>query len=190
MALGLNRENDTPIGGLPEFRGNLQGGNVFNVGTVPVFDGEKFVPGINEVLVLGYGGLVTEGSIAEVADGALVDSWGASMPLDGIPLQMTVDTGAGTITVLQDGVYEINFSFNVTDLANNQDYFFELVGSISGDSGFGTHVVGSNNVSSQSGSFTVLADASNGNAVGIRASSTGDQLYTIISMSFTVKRIG
>jgi hypothetical protein len=189
MALGLNRENDTPIGGLPEFRGNLQGGGVFSVNEVPVFDGEKFAPGSQTALLHGYGGLATNGSVAEVADGTLIDGWDTATPLGGTPLQMTPDPVTGVVTVDQDGVYQVDFSCNVSALANNQDYFFQLI-STSGASGFGSHIVGSNNVSSQSTSFSLTMSGTATGQVGVSAHSTGDLTYTIVSMSLTVTRIG
>ena len=189
MALGLNRENDTPIGGLPEFRGNLQGGEVFTVGQVPVFDGSKFVPGINEVLVLGYGGLVEGLSAGRVADGSIMADWDGVMPLGGTALQMTPDPVTGIITVDQTAIYQVDWQCNIANLANNQDYFFELVGT-GGATGFGTHVVGSNNVSSQSSGFSLMLAGTAAGQIAVTADSIADSSFDVVSMSFTVNRIG
>lgn len=189
MALGQNRENDTPIGGLPEFRGNLQGGGVFSSGEVPVFDGEKFVPGINQVLVLGYGGLALGESLLHTADGSIIDNWGNAMPLGGVPQQMTPDPVTGIITVNQDGVYDLAWTANLAGLANNEDYFFELVVS-GGPTGFGTHIVGSNNVSSQSGGFSLMVQGSVGSELAVTADNLTDSTFDIVSMSLTCSRIG
>ena len=187
MAIGLNRENDTPIGGLPEFRGNLQGGNVFQVGNVPVFDGEKFAPGNNDALLNGFGGLITALSVGYLADGSLIDDWDAVMPLLDVPLQVTVDAATGVLTVDQDGIYIVDFQCNVTNLANNQDYFFQLLTS-AGLTGFGSHISGSNNVNSQSTGFTIQVAGTAGGQLGVVVS--GGSAYDIVSASFSVTRIG
>lgn len=189
MAIGQNRENDTPIGGLPEFRGNLQGGNVFSVGQVPVYDGDKFVPGVNQVLVLGYGGLIDSLSVARIADGSIMDAWDAVMPLGDTPLQMTPDAVTGIITVDQDGVYDVQFQGNFVNLVNNQDYFFELIDG-AGPTGVGANIVGSNNVSSQSTGFNIMIPGTVGGQIAISAANIGDNLFDVVSMTFTVTRIG
>lgn len=187
MALGLNRENDTPIGGLPEFRGNMQGGEVFEIGNVPVFDGDKFAPGSNSALLNGFGGLVSGLSLGHVADGGLIDDWDGVTPIGGVPLQVTVNAATGVLTVDQAGVYDIKFQCNVSSLANNQDYFFELL-TDAGLTGFGTHVVGSNNVSSQSTGFVMQIVGEADGQVGVVVS--GGSGYDIVSASFSVTRVG
>ena len=189
MALGLNRQNDTPIGGLPEFRGNIQGGEVFSVDEVPVWDGEKFAPGSNSALLSGYGGLVKTLEAGIVADGSVISNWDAVMPLAGTPLQMTPDPVTGIITVDQIGIYQIDFQCNIATLANNQDYFFELVVGL-GATGFGTHVVGSNNLSSQSTGFSLLSAGTVGGQMAVTADNAGSNTFDAISVSFTCTRIG
>lgn len=187
MPLGLNRENDTPIGGLSEFRGNLQGGEVFEIGNVPVYDGEKFAPGNNDALLNGFGGLVTSLTVGRVADASLINDWDAVMPLGGTPLQMTPDPVTGIIVVDQDGVYEVNFQCNIQGLGNNTDYFFQLI-STSGATTFGSHVVGSNNVSSQSTGFSLTVAGTAAGQIAVAASGGGN--YDIVSASFSVTRVG
>jgi len=189
MALGLNRQNDTPIGGLPEFRGNLQGGDVFNVGEIPVFDGEKFAPGVNVALVLGYGGLAVASSVLRVADGTLIADWDVVMPLSSVPLQMTPDPVTGIITVDQAGVYQIDFQCNIQNMDNNKDYFFELIDT-NGTTGLGSHIVGSNNVSSQSTGFTLMTTGAAAGQIAIGSNSLDNSGYDIVSMTFICTRIG
>ena len=189
MALGLNRQNDTPLGGLPEFRGNMQGGDVFNVDQVPVWDGEKFAPGSNSALLLGYGGLTTVLSAGHVADGSIIDDWDAVMPLGGVPLQMTPDPVTGLITVDQDGIYQVDFNIGLTSLANNIGYVFTLVlGGV--DTNFGCAVGGSNNVSEQTTGFTLQVSGSVGGTVGVDATAPAGQGFDIVNGTLTVTRIG
>ena len=188
MAEGLNRHNDFPIGGRPEFRGNMQGGEVFGVDDVPVWDGAKFSPGTNSALLNAYGGLVTTLSAGHIADGSILDFWDAVTPLGGVPLQTTPVAATGVITTAISGTWEIKFECNVAGLTNNQDYFFQLTAP-SGDTGFGTHVVGSNNVSSQSTGFVITLTAPAG-AVAVVVSNSGNNPFDIVSGTLSVNRIG
>ncbi len=189
MPIGLNRQNDTPIGGLPEFRGNLQGGDVFSVGEIPVFDGAKFAPGINAALVLGFGGLVKTLEVGIVANGDIIADWDAVMPLGGSALQMTPNPTLGIITVDQQAIYQIDWQANLASLTNNQDYFFELVvGGI--PTTFGTHIVGSNNVSSQSSGFSLMAAGDVAGTLAVTADNAGSNTFDVVSMSLTCTRIG
>jgi len=167
----------------------MQGGDVFTVGQVPVFDGEKFAPGSNDALLSGYGGLAMNLTAGKVADATIINDWDAVTPLGGTALQMTPDPVTGIITVAQDGIYEVNFSCNISGLGNNVDYFFELL-STAGATTFGSHVVGSNNVSSQSTGFSLMVDGSAAGAIAIVAHSDADNGYDVVSMSLTVTRIG
>jgi len=189
MAVGKNRYNDTPIGGLPEFRGNMQGGEVFGVDDVPVWDGSKFVPGTNDALANAYGGLVTALSVGRTADGSLIDDWDVVTPLGGTPLQVTPVIATGVVTVAIDGVYQVSFSINASNLVNNENYFFELTSS-GGPTGFGSHIEGSNNVNSQSTGFDLMVDGSAGGAIGVLAHSDSNSGFDIVSSSFSVTRIG
>jgi len=188
MSIGLNRQNDTPIGGLSEFRANLQGGNVFQVDDVPIFDGEKFIPGTTSAIARGYGGLASTASAGYIADGSTIDNWDQATPLGGTPLQVAPNVAAGVIITAVDGTWDINFQCNITSLANNEDYFFELSGP-GGGTGFGTHVVGSNNVSSQSTGFVLQITAPAG-AFGVTAFNVGSNTFDIISASLSLTRIG
>ena len=188
-AIGLNRHNDTPIGGLPEFRGNMQGGEVFNIDNVPVWDGEKFAPGSNSALLLGYGGLAVALSVGHVADGAIIDDWGAVSPFGGVPLQVTPVAATGIITVGQSGVYEINFQLNAANLANNISYIYTAV--LNGIStNFGCAIAGSNNVSEQSSGFTMLVDATAADTIAVDATAPAAQTFDVVNASLTVKRVG
>ena len=188
-ALGLNRQNDTPIGGLPEFRGNLQGGDVFGIDTVPAWDGEKFAPAANSALLLAYGGLVTAISAGHTADGGLVDDWDATTPLFGVPLQTIPSVPAGTITILQAGTYEISFNIGLANLSNNISYLFALV--VNGVStNFGSAVAGSNNLSEQTTGFTIQATIGAGIVIGVSATAPASQTFDVVNATLTVKRIG
>lgn len=191
MAIGMNRQNDTPIGGAPEFRGNMQGGDVFTTNTVPVYDGEKFAPGAPAALLNGFGGLAIQGSDARTADGTAINDWDAVMPLNGgTPLQMTPNATTGIITLDQAGTYEASLTFSIQGMANNRDYFFELQ-TAAGATGYGVSIVGSNNVTSQSGGFSLQANSLAGGSFSILANSQGNSdPYTIVSMSLSCKRIG
>jgi hypothetical protein len=188
MALGLNRHNDTPIGGLPEFRGNMQGGEVFGVDDVPAWDGGKFAPASNSALLYSYGGLSDGAGQVIAADGTAIGNWDAVMPVDGTPQQMTVDAVAGTLGALLDGTYEVSFSLNCTGLTNAIDYDFFL-----SRDGIATGVVaritGSNQVDSQSTSFTAMITGAAGGFVSILAVGGGNN-FTVGSMSLSAKRIG
>ena len=189
MSLGLNRQNDTPLGGLPEFRGNLQGGDVFGVGTIPVWDGEKFAPASNDGLLLGYGGLVTALSAGHTADGGLVDDWDATTPLNGVPLQTIPSVPTGDITILQAGTYEIAFNIGLANLANNISYLFELI--INGIStNYGCAVSGSNNLSEQTTGFTLQATIGAAIVIGVSATAPASQTFDVVNATLTVKRIG
>ena len=189
MSTGDNRKNDTPVGGLDEFRGNMQGGEVFNVDQVPVWDGAKFSPGTNSALLLAYGGLAVALSAGHTADGSLIDDWDAATPLFGVPLQTTPDIVTGNILIAQAGVYDIGFELNAAGLANNISYVFTLV--INGVStNFGCAIAGSNSVSEQSTGFSLMADIGSAINVAVDATAPASQSFDIINASFTVKRIG
>lgn len=188
-AIGLTRLNDTPIGGHSEFRANLQGGNVFGVDSVPVWDGEKFAPGTNSALLLGYGGLAVALSAAHVADGSIIDDWSVTSPIGGTPLQTTPDITTGNILIAQAGVYSVGFALNAADLANNVSYVFTLViDGVSTD--FGCALAGSNNVSEQSTGFSLMVEVAAGVNVAVDATAPASQTFDIVNASFTVKRIG
>jgi hypothetical protein len=188
MALGLNRHNDTPIGGLPEFRGNMQGGEVFGVNDVPAWDGEKFAPATNSALLYSFGGLSDGAGQVITADGSEIGNWDAVLPVDGTPQQMTVDPVTGRLEALLSGTYEVTFAVNCTNLTNAQDYDFFM-----SRDGVATPVVaritGSNQVDSQSTSFNAMITGTAGGFVSILASGGGNN-FTVGSMSFTAKRIG
>lgn len=190
MPLGLNRLNDTPIGGHPEFRGNMQGGEVFGIDAVPVWDGEKFAPGTNSALLLAYGGLSTNSIAAVAADGSLIQNWDEVTPLGGTPLQTVVDPVAGTVAVNQTGVYQIDFSANVAGLANNQEYTFLL--NIDGiDKNFGATISGTNSVETATVAFSIMSEAASTDIpIGVSVTNAGSSTYEIVTASLAVRRIG
>ena len=190
MPLGLNRLNDTPIGGHPEFRGNMQGGEVFGIDTVPVWDGEKFAPGTNSALLLAYGGLSSNLIAAVAADGSLIQNWDEATPLGGTPLQTVVDPVAGTVSVNQAGVYEVDFAANVAGLSNNQEYAFLL--NVDGvDQAFGAIISGTNSVATAAVAFSLMVEAASTNIpLGVSVTNPGGNTYEIVTASLTVRRIG
>ena len=188
-AIGLTRLNDTPIGGGTEFRGNMQGGEVYGVDSVPVWDGTKFSPGTNSALLLGYGGLAVALSAGHTADGSIIDNWDAVTPLFGVPLQTIPSAPTGNILISQAGVYDVGFELNAANLTNNVSYVYTLV--INGVStNFGCAIAGSNNVSEQSSGFALMAQIGAGVNVAVDATAPASQSFDIVNASFTVKRIG
>jgi hypothetical protein len=188
MPIGLNRHNDTPIGGLPEFRGNMQGGEAFGVDDVPAWDGTKFAPAANSALLYSYGGLVDGAGQVITADGSEIGNWAEVLPVDGVPQEMTVNPVTGRLEALLDGTYEVSFALNCTGLTNAVDYDFFL-----SRDGIATPVVaritGSNQVDSQSTSFNAMITGAAGGFASILAVGGGNT-FTVGSMSFTAKRIG
>ena len=187
MAVGeIQNQNDTPIGGNSEYRANVQNGDVFGVSDVPAWDGTKFVPASNSALIYAYGGLLIGNDTTKSADGSVIAGWGIAQPT--VPVQTTPDIVSGGITVALSGVYEINFTINCIDLTNNQEYLFSLTnGVITTD--ILAAMVGSNQVTSQTTSFSALFDGNAGGAIGVICDG-GSQDYTVIAASFTAKRIG
>jgi hypothetical protein len=186
-AIGQNRHNDTPIGGLPEFRGNMQGGEVWNVDNVPAWDGEKFAPATNSALLNAYGGLYEPAGAVIAADGTNIDGWDTITPVGGVPKQVIVDALLGTIQILQAGDYGVSFALNCGALTNSQDYDF-LVAIDGIASVLGSRITGSNQVDAQSTGFDITFSASGGGILSIQAS--GGTTFTVGSMSFGIKRIG
>ena len=189
-AIGLNRHNDTPIGGTPEFRGNMQGGEVWLTDQVPVWDGTKFAPGTNSALLLAYGGLTTNEGAVVAADGSLIQNWGAATPLNGTALQVTVDPVAGTLVVIPIGVYMVDFQCNVQGLVNNQEYEFRL--NLDGvDTDYGAVISGTNSLSVGSASFSIMAETLGASiATGVSVTNAGGNTYQIVTASFNARRIG
>lgn len=190
MAIGRNREFDTPIGGVPEFRANVQSpAGIWQLDNVPAWDGEKFSPASNSGLLLAYGGLATTEKPAAAADGSVIDDWDDITPLLGTPLQMTVDPVTGLISAAQPGVYQIDFAANVNGLNNNQTYSFVL--NVNGTNrNYGAIVSGSNNVSYANVSFSLSAQIAGGGTVGVGVINAGNNNYTVVSASLSVRRIG
>ena len=190
MVIGLNRRNDTPIGGIPEFRGNMQGGDIWSVDSVPAWDGTKFAPAANSGLLMAFGGLATNGLLAVPADGSLIQNWDEVTPLGGTPLQTIVDDVAGTIAVEQVGVYQIDFNANVAGLVNNQEYSFLL--NVDGvDRAYGAIISGTNSLEVGSLGFSLMLEASNtGVLLGVSVTNGGGNDYEIVTASFAVRRIG
>ena len=189
MAIGLNRHNDTPIGGAEEFRGNMQGEEVFAVDDVPVWDGEKFAPGTSSGLVNSYGGLADGDDVILSADGSNIQNWDEILPLNGTPKQLTIDAVAGTITLLQAGDYEVSFAINASDLVNGVPYDFFLA--LDGVPTFlFAEIVGSNQVQSQSTAFSLMTVGNIGSVLSMQPTAPAGQNYTTRSMTFSVKRIG
>ncbi len=186
MSTGLNRQKDTPIGGASEFRANLEVGT-FNLDAIPVFDGEKFVPGTQTGLALTYGGLAMNQNAGYTADGSVLAGWDGVMPINGTPLLTTPDPVTGLVTVNSDGVYTVEFNCQVANVTNGLTYFFELI-TAAGLSGFGGAIVGSNQVDSQSVSLSLQVQASAGGTEGVAVS--GGSGYDVIQSSLTVTRIG
>lgn len=190
MPIGLNRENDTPIGGASEFRGNLQAPmSVWSPTNVPAWDGTKFVPAAGTGLFVAYGGLASNGIPATAADGSLIQNWDQVMPIGGTPLQLTVDAVAGTVTIAQDGVYQIDFGANVTGLVNNQEYAFQLAVNGTPQS-WGAIISGSNTAATGSVQFSLQFAATAAQALGVAVTNGASSLYEIVSSSLSVRRIG
>lgn len=187
MSSGLNRHNDTPIGGLQEFRANMLTSS-FVVDTVPVYDGEKFVAGSQTGLANAYGGLAMNEVAGFVADGTALDGWEGVMPLGGSPVNVTPNASTGVIVVSQPGTYDVTFSANLGGLTNANSYFFELAGNGTG-LGFGSIVVGSVQVDTQSTSFSLQVQAAGGGNISILVTGAGAG-FDVISASITVSRIG
>ena len=190
MAIGTNRQFDTPIGGVSEFRANVQSpAGVWQLDNVPAWDGTKFAPASNSGLLLAYGGLATTEKPAADADGSVIDDWDEITPLLGTPLQMTPDPVTGLISAAQPGVYQIDFNANVNGLSNNQDYAFVL--NVNGTNrDYGAFVAGSNNVSFANVSFSLSAQIPGGGTVGVAVINAGNNSYTVVSASLSVRRIG
>jgi hypothetical protein len=189
MPIGDNRQFDTPLGGLAEFRGNMQGGDVFSVGEVPVWDGAKFAPGVNAAIVLAFGGLVSTASAGHVADGSVINDWDAITPIGGSPLGVTPVAATGLITADVTGIYEISFDTNVGNLSNAVEYTF--VYEIDGSPGpYGTIIKGSNNVEYQSAGFSLSIAVTAGQVVGVRATAPASETFDVISSTLSVSRIG
>jgi hypothetical protein len=186
--LGLNRRNDTPIGAAPEFRANMQD-TTWGVDNVPAWDGEKFAPASNSALLLGYGGLVTTASLGHIADGSVIDDWEEITPLLGTPLQTTPDPVTGLVTIVQAGVYRVDFSGTFTGMFNNESYNIVLQVN-GGNLAFGAVIDASNNVSSQTASFNLMAQATGGGTVGVAVENAGSSGYDVTTASLTVTRIG
>jgi hypothetical protein len=126
---------------------------------------------------------------AASADGSLITDWDDVTPLLGTPLQMTADTAAGTLSAAQPGVYQVDFSANVNGLSNNQTYEFRL--NVNGTNrDYGAIVSGSNNVSYANVSFSLSAQIPGGGTVGVGVVNTGNNNYTVVSASLSVRRIG
>lgn len=191
MPIGLNRVNDTPIGGSSEFRGNLQAPmSVWNLDSVPAWDGEKFGPSANSGLLMAFGGLTSNVKAATAADGSLIQNWDAVTPLGGLPLQTVVNDVAGTVSADQAGVYQIDFSSNVAGLTNNQEYAFLL--NVDGvDQAYGAVISGTNSVATATVAFSLMLQANTTNLpLGVSVTNGGSNTYEIVTASLTVRRIG
>ena len=188
-ALGLNRQNDTPIGGLPEFRGNMQGGSSFSTDDIPVWDGEKFAPGTSSGLVNSYGGLGDGDDVVLSADGSNIQNWDEVLPLGGTPKQLIIDPVAGTIELTITGDYEVGFNINASALSNGVPYDFFLA--VNGVPTFlYGEIVGSNQVQSQSTGFLLMFAGNAGSVLSIQPTAPAGENYTTRSMTFGVTRIG
>ena len=187
MSIGtVNNQNDTPIGGLSEYRANVQNGDVFSVSDVPAWDGSKFVPASNSALIYAYGGLLIGNGTTKSADGSVIAGWDSIQP--NTPVQTTPDTVSGSISVALAGVYEVNFTIDCVDLQNNQDYLFYLTNGVV-TSGVIAAMEGTTQIESQTTSFNALIDAGAGGLFGVICDG-GSQDYTVVTATLTVKRIG
>lgn len=187
-AIGLNRRNDTPIGGKPEFRANFDD-VTWDVDEIPTWDGTKFAPGSSVGLLTAYGGLASSASAGYTADGSVIDDWDSTTPLAGSPKQTTPVIATGLITVVAAGVYQLNFSISVSNLTNNEEYLFQPV--VDGTPlAFGAVINGSNNLSFQSTSFTLPAQIASGLEIGIGVTNGSSNTYDIVSASLSITRIG
>jgi hypothetical protein len=188
MPIGLNRRNDTPIGGSEEFRANLDD-TVWAQDEVPTWDGTKFVPGSSVALLTAYGGLASDVSISHTADGSVVNDWDEVTPLNGTPEQTTPNAVTGTITVDVSGVFAISVTLTLSNLANNQDYVIE--GELNGTPmDYAGVIRGSNNVFSQSSSFALLSNITAGDVFAITITNGSSSTYDIVSASISITRIG
>jgi len=189
VAIGLNRENDTPIGGAPEFRGNMQAGEVFSVDDVPAWDGEKFAPAANSALLNAYGGLGDGTDIVLSADGTNIENWDIILPLGGSPKQVNVDDVAGTLEVLLEGDYDIGFTISCDTLVNGVSYDFFLARNGAPTLLF-AEILGSNQVQSQSTGFIVMVHALANDVFSIQPTAVGNVNFTTKSISFSLARLG
>ena len=180
MAITDSRNNDTPIGGTEEFRGNMQSGDVYGVDDVPVWDGEKFAPGTNSALLNAYGGLANSVGGPITADGTPMDDWDVITPLGGTPLQTTPNIVTGEILVAQSGVYDVTFSLDGLNFDNNIAYFFQLAADGVGLS-FGGAITGSNQVTSQSISFELLSSIAAGVSVSVIVTAPASQTFDVLN---------
>jgi len=190
MAVGdIQNQNDTPIGGASEYRGNLQSGDVFGIGSVPAWDGKRFVPALNSGLLSAYGGLASSDVGPVSADGTPITNWEAVLPYNGTPLGMTVSAVTGEVTVGIAGVYRIDFDISLTNLANNTRYDFFL-GVNGAATEFGAAVAGSGSLSAQSSGFSMLAYTVAGVPITVIPVAAGDANFGIVSATLSVTRIG
>ena len=187
MSITDSRKNDTPIGGLEEFRGNMESSN-FTLDDVPIWDGEKFVPGSTSGLAKAFGGLVTGVGGTIIADGTLIEDWDATMPIGGTPLNTTPNIATGEILIQTLGTYEVSFSLDGANFSNGVTYLFELADGGVGI-GFGSGIVGSNQVTSQIATFNILIDIGAGVNVGVLAAAAGNPVFDVINATLSVKRI-
>lgn len=187
-ALGLNRRNDTPIGSKPEFRGNMSDAQ-WNVEDVPAWDGEKFSPSTTTGLLTGYGGLTSEISTGHIADGSPLDDWTVVTPLLGTPNQVIPKPITGFVEIPVAGVYKIDFNCDLANLANGQRYLLHLA--VDGLSTlYGAVIDGSNQVSTQSASFSLLVESARDSTISIVVDNAGNNTYDVISASLNVTRVG
>ena len=189
MSIGLNRKNDTPIGGASEFRANFEAGVDFPVDSIPVFDGEKFVPGSATSLALGYGGLVLTALTGFVANGD-IKPWNDLTPFFGVPSRVSASIADGTISGDNTGVYEIKFTANCTNLVNGVDYDFRVA--VNGvPAAFGARIQGAIQIPAQTVAFTVQVRLLPSEPLSVQCTTvSGTNTLDINSATFTVTRIG
>jgi len=192
MPIGINRQNDFPIGGAGEFRGNMDTG-AFSPDEVAVWDGEKFVPGPNVTLVSAYGGLagVAMGSRPAETTGIVIDNWNTQMPTTVPPKAVIPNSASGLIQITLDGVYQLTFNASVTNLANNIAYDFRVNVDGFEPPNIVARVTGANQVDDYSVGFTACENINAGQVVGISLSSNlAGQSLSINSATLVITRLG
>jgi hypothetical protein len=188
MATGLNRQNDTPIGGAEEFRGNMPAG-AFVIGDAAVWDGEKFSPAVTTASVRAYGGLASNTGSSHIADGSIINDWDAVLPAGGTPLNTTPDPATGLVNLDLAGTYDVAFSATLTGMANNQEYRMVLYYN-GAPRDFGGIIVGSNNIGFQNVSFALSATLAANDSIGVVAQNAGSSAFDVTAGSLSITRIG
>lgn len=180
------RQNDTPIGGTEEFRGNMLSGD-YALDDFPVYDGQKFVASSSVGLARAFGGIADNTGRSVAMNDALITGWSDQQPLNGTPLNVTNNPTAGLLTVALPGVYDVSFVLDGSGFADGVLYNFQMA--LNGAPTTITCTVdGSNAVGTQSTGFKFLAQLDAGDALGIWGVGNANS-FNVINMALTIKRV-